>query len=120
MLMEIANCKFCHSQFDLRRSDQKFCSNKCRSRFNNQNRLRNSTIIKKTNKELLSDYRILLGALGVDSEAFIEKHKARILGFLGTRCTQLENLENVNIQAFVIYDIAFYQYNEKYFKILKL
>lgn len=118
--MEITNCKCCNSEFQMRRSDQKFCSNKCRSRFNNQNRLRNKPIIKETHKILLNDYRIFLHILGNDQEAFLEKQKARILGFSGTYCTRLENLDGVNNQVMVIYDIAFYQRDVNYFKIIKL
>jgi hypothetical protein len=118
--MEIANCKTCNSEFEMRRSDQKFCSNKCRSRFNNKNRLRNNPIIKETNKILLNDFRIFLGILGNDQEALLEKQKASILGFSGRQCTRLENLDGVKEQVMVIYDIAFYQYNKNYFKIIKL
>lgn len=118
--MEIANCKFCNSEFEMRRSDQKFCSNKCRSRFNNKNRLRNKPIIKETNKTLLNDYIIFLGILGNNQEAYVEKQKTRILGFSARQCTRLENLDGINKQVMVIYDIAFYPYNENYFKIIKL
>jgi predicted nucleic acid-binding Zn ribbon protein len=118
--MEIANCKFCNSEFEMRRSDQKFCSNKCRSRFNNKNRLRNNPIIKETNKTLLNDYIIFLGILGNDQEAYVEKQKLMILGFSGRQCTRLENLDKVKESVLVIYDIAFYRYDENYFKIIKL
>ncbi len=118
--MEIANCKYCNSEYEMRRSDQKFCSNKCRSRFNNRNRLRNIPIIKETHKTLLNDYRIFLYILGNDQEVYLEKQKLRTPGFSGTQCTRLENLDNVKEPVMVIYDIAFYQYKENYFKIKKL
>ncbi|MCA0133753.1 hypothetical protein [Winogradskyella alexanderae] len=68
----------------------------------------------------MNDYIIFLGILGNDQEALLEKQKARILGFSGRQCTRLENLDGIKKQVMVIYDIAFYPYNENYFKIIKL
>ncbi|MDY2588353.1 hypothetical protein [Winogradskyella aquimaris] len=118
--MEISNCQCCNSEYEMRRSDQKFCSNKCRSRFNNKNRLRNKPVIKQTTETLLNDYRILLDILGVNIQTFVEKQKLRTLGFSGTRFTRMEYLNDIKRQALVIYDVAFYDYDENNFKLIKL
>jgi len=117
--METSNCKFCDTEFKLKRSDHRFCSNKCRSRFNNKNRLQNKSIVKEINKELLNDYKILNSILGDSSDTYVLISQLQIMGFSGKRFTNLEKLEGIIEQALGLYDIVFYQYDSSYFKLIK-
>ncbi len=94
MKIEKSNCKFCSSKFVLKRSDQKFCSNKCRSRFNNKNSIQNSEIVKKTNKRLLKDYKILLSYIGTKKEVEVVDGILKARGFSFVSSTHFEEIDS--------------------------
>ncbi len=119
MKIEKSNCKFCSSKFVLKRSDQKFCSNKCRSRFYNKNNIQNSEIVKKTNKKLLKDYKILDRFIRTKKEVEVIGGMLKASGFSFESSTHFEKMDANNSHP-VLYDLCYYRIDDINFKILKV
>lgn len=119
MKTEKSNCKFCSTKFVLKRSDQKFCSNKCRSRYFNKHDIQNSEIVIGTNKILLKDYKILTKYLGKRKEVEVLADRLRFRGFSFNSCTYLETMNGLDNDSPVLYDLCYYRIedNIKIFKI---
>ncbi len=120
MKTEKSNCKFCSSKFVLKRSDQKFCSNKCRSRSYNKYDIQNSEIVKKTNKRLLNDYKILTKRIKDKKEVEVLDGLLRFDGFSFESSTHFETIDGQNNLRPVLYDLCYYRINDTTFKIKKI
>lgn len=120
MKREKNNCKHCKSEFVLKRSDQKFCSNKCRSRFYNKNSIRNSEIVKSTNKLLLKDYKILVNRIKDRKEIKVVGGILKKKGFSFTSSTYYKKFEDLNQLYPVLYDLCYYEVDDVTFKILRV
>ena len=120
MKIEKSNCKQCERKFVLKRSDQKFCSNKCRSRFYNKNSIRNSPIVKKTNELLLKDYKILINRIKDRKEIKVVDGILQKEGFSFTSLTYYKKFEDLNQSHPVLYDLCYYRVDDVTFKILRV
>lgn len=120
MKTEKSNCKLCSAKFVLKRSDQKFCSNKCRSRYFNKNNILNSEIVKKTNNRLLKDYKILAKKIGTKKEVKVLADILRFIGFSFNSCTSFEEINELGDTAPALYDLCYYRIDDLTFKIKKL
>ncbi len=117
---ELKKCVYCDTDFILKRSDQKFCSDKCRSRYHNKKNLANTNLVKKTNKELLKDYQILNNFLGTEKEVTIPSRELTIKGFTYKRITHLEITGEPPKQHFAVYDIYFFKKDKFNFTIIRI
>jgi hypothetical protein len=120
MKTEKSNCKFCTTKFVLKRSDQKFCSNKCRSRYFNKHDIQNSEIVIRTNKILLKDYKILTKYLGKRKEVKVQGGMLRERGFSFEGCTSRETMKGSDNPPPVLYDLCYYRIDGINFKIQKV
>ncbi|WP_179020584.1 hypothetical protein [Winogradskyella forsetii] len=76
--------------------------------------------MKRINKELLGDYRVLKQCLGDSKESYPTKEKLKVLGLSFKRFTHMETIEERKEPVLALYDICFYRYNEKHFKLIKI
>ena len=113
-------CPNCETEFILGRSDQKYCNPKCRSRYHNKNNVINLEIVKKTNKLLISDYKIFLALLGGETELDISYESLRVKGPSLTRLTRFEDLNDDGNLSCVLYDICFFKTQNNNYKIIRL
>lgn len=120
MKTEKSNCKFCTAKFVLKRSDQKFCSNKCRSRYFNKHDIQNSEIVKKTNKRLLNDYKILSRHIKDKKEVEVIGGLLRFDGFSFESSTYIETIDGQNNLHPVLYDLCYIRIDDVTFKIKKV
>lgn len=120
MKLEKSFCKNCEMEFSLKRSDQKFCSNKCRSRFHNKANLMNSQIVKEINKITLKDYKILIDCIGNQVNVTVSRHLLKIKGFSFQRLTHFEDNIDSNTTAFGLFDLCYFKIDNDNFKILRI
>lgn len=85
--MAKGTCIECESTFR-GRTDKKFCSDYCRSQYNNR-RYQNNTTVRKINHILRQNYRILKKARKVLHEKAIPLEYLRMEGFLQEYCTHI-------------------------------
>jgi len=120
MINERSICKQCKSEFLLKRSDQKFCSGRCRSRYHNKKSPENSTVIKEINRELLKDYRILGDVLAEQEEVQVSRMYLLKKGFSFEKQTHSENWRDSNQNYIGLYDLCYAKDNNDNFMIRRL
>jgi predicted nucleic acid-binding Zn ribbon protein len=81
MIMTVRNCITCNRHIKGRK-DKKFCSDSCRSNYNNLQNSDATSLIRNVNNILRKNRRILLGFMGgSDKPVVIEKDRLMLKGF---------------------------------------
>lgn len=111
-------CINCESEIFYGRSDKKFCTDKCKSTFNNKlNALPGS--FKAVNNVLKNDLKVLLKLLEKINSITITKLELKALGFSFKHFTHIEYKKSLKGNIFGIYDFSYYFIDDNNIKIIK-
>lgn len=100
-------CLRCHVPLK-GRADQKFCSDQCRSYYNNQRSVETNNMIRKINRILKKNYFILAG-FTTEGKTIVQKSEMMISGFRFDYFTSFFKLRNRKTNFF-IYDQGYREY----------
>lgn len=113
-------CPNCEKEFILRRSDQKYCTSKCRSRYHNKNNVINLEIVKKTNTLLLKVYKLLLVLMGDKKVIEVSGEYLRSIGFSFEVHTHFELLDGKKEAYIGVYDFYYFKTKNNNYKIFRV
>ncbi len=102
---EIKKCPTCQNRFEAKRLNQKYCSDNCRVKKNNQKGRGFRELTKETNHILLNN-RNILEALAVRE---ISEVDLKIKGFKFGYITRFQWNETENRKEFFCYDYGFFE-----------
>lgn len=107
-------CKYSKTEFIPNRNNQIFANKECRVAYHNDAQNQFRTKLRKTNKELIKDYKVVNSILGDYGEITVNKHYLRGAGFSSRKFTNVVNIDGETI--FCLYDISFEKLNnDEYF-----
>jgi hypothetical protein len=118
--VEIRKCLYSGEEFVPRRNNQVFASKKNRTNYHNKinNMLRNN--LKKTNNQLLLNYKVCIDLLAKKESVTIHREFLRGKGFDYSYFTNFSRNKNSNTLIYVLYDISFQKIDENNYSISKL
>ncbi|HMS30566.1 MAG TPA: hypothetical protein PKD32_12005 [Saprospiraceae bacterium] len=103
---EKKKCEICSSEI-FGRSDKRFCSDSCRALFHQNEKRPLSALVKKTNKVLLNNYKIL-SLFNPDGKKIINRDRLEHEGYSFEFMTQIITTKKGNQYTFC-YDQGFMQ-----------
>jgi len=108
-------CEECNEKF-IGRSDARFCSDQCRSSFNNKQNASSGNYVRKINR-ILSKNRRILESLNPKGKSKTTKKKLLAEGFNFDYFTNVYNTKNGN-KYFFCYDQGYLELENEYYALV--